>query len=143
MSVSKVILVVDNDADTRYAVGAVLVNEGYQVAEAVSGEEAVEVALRIVPDLIIMDINMPGIGGLVAAGRIRAEERTREVPIVALTGELLGDQARASFAGQVFHSILWKPMTPAKLLLHVHAIIKGNLSALLVHGTSLAFPLWT
>ena len=138
MSSAKVILVADNDADTRYAVGAVLVNEGYDVVEAESGERAVELARRILPDLILMDIKMPGIGGLAAAERIRTDDRTRHIPIVALTGELLGDQARAKQAGEVFHSILWKPMTPAKLMLHVRAIINVHLSALLLDGVSIA-----
>jgi CheY-like chemotaxis protein len=138
MGSAKVILVTDNDPDTRYAVGAVLVNEGYEVVEAESGERAVELARDVRPDLILMDIKMPGIGGLVAAEKIRADERTRGIPIVALTGELLGDQARAKQAGEVFHSILWKPMTPAKLMLHVRAIVNLHLGALLLDGTSLA-----
>jgi CheY-like chemotaxis protein len=123
MDAHRVILVVDNDADLRSAVGAVLGHAGYQVVEAESGERSIELALSVAPDLILMDIYMPGIGGLEAAERIRAHERTHHIPIVALTGELLGDQARARHAGEVFHSILWKPMTPTKLLMHVGAIL--------------------
>jgi len=143
MSSTKIVLVVDNDADTRYAVGAVLTHGGYHVVEAESGEQAVELAPRLLPDLILMDINMPGIGGLAAAEQIRAEERTRHIPIVALTGELLADRASAKYAGEVFHSILWKPTTPAKLLLHVSTITKVNLGLWLLGGTSLALQLWT
>jgi CheY-like chemotaxis protein len=123
MGAPQIILVVDNDADLRLALGTVLGHAGYRVVEAESGERSIEIALDVVPDLILMDIYMPGIGGLEAAGKIRAHERTRQIPIVALTGESLGDQARARYAGEVFHSILWKPATPKKLLMHVGAIL--------------------
>jgi CheY-like chemotaxis protein len=123
MAAPKTILVVDNDPDLRDAVREVITHAGYHFIEAASGEESIELATRVVPDLILMDIYMPGIGGLEAAERIRDHGPTRRVPIVALTGELLGDQARARHAGEVFHSILWKPMTPTKLMLHIRGVI--------------------
>ncbi|MGE0161068.1 MAG: response regulator [Gemmatimonadales bacterium] len=123
MASSKTVLIVENDADARFAVGAVLNHDGYHVEEAPGGERGVALARELLPDLILMDINMPGMDGLEAAERIRADERTRHIPIVALTGERLADRTGARRAGQLFHSILWKPMTPTKLMAHIRGII--------------------
>jgi CheY-like chemotaxis protein len=82
------ILVVDNLADVRGVIGALLERRGYRVAEAEGGEQAVEEARRLVPDLILMDLKMPGgMDGIVAANVIHGDVGLREVPIVAVTGD--------------------------------------------------------
>lgn len=82
------ILVVDNLADVRGVIGALLARRGYRVAEAEGGEQAVEEARRVVPDLILMDLKMPGgMDGIAAAQCIRGDVGLREVPIVAVTGD--------------------------------------------------------
>ena len=82
------ILVVDNLADVRGVIGAVLTRRGYRVTEAEGGEQAVEEARRVVPDLILMDLKMPGgMDGIAAAHAIHGDVGLREVPIVAVTGD--------------------------------------------------------
>lgn len=82
------ILVVDNLEDVRGVIGAWLSRQGYRVAEAGGGVEAVEEARRVVPDLILMDLKMPGgIDGIGAAHVIHGDLALREVPIVAVTAD--------------------------------------------------------
>ena len=80
------VLVVDDSADTRAVLCRTLAGRGYRVVEAADGSQAVEVALRKCPDLILMDLNMPVMDGLAATERIREmKERCGDVAIVAVT----------------------------------------------------------
>jgi two-component system, cell cycle response regulator DivK len=80
------ILVADDSADTRAMLRNTLLSYGYRVIEAGDGREAVEVALRECPDLVLMDLNMPVMDGLAATERIRElRERRGNVPVVAVT----------------------------------------------------------
>ena len=83
------ILVVDDDANNRAVVAAQLKNDGFVVRVAASGEQALEMIDAQLPDLILLDIMMPGISGLDLAEILRAEERTATIPIIMLTA--LGD----------------------------------------------------
>jgi CheY-like chemotaxis protein len=123
MMSSKTILIVDDDRDVRFALGAILNFDGYHVVEAANGVEAVEITRRILPDLVIMDIHMPVMDGLRAAEAIRADERTRAIPVVALTGEHLDEPDRAARAEAAFHSRLWKPFVPQHLKERIREII--------------------
>jgi CheY-like chemotaxis protein len=82
---ARTILVVDDFDDTRLMMRLWLERRGYRVVEASDGVEALEAARRESPDLVIMDIEMPALDGLAATRRIRGEEKTREVPIVAVS----------------------------------------------------------
>lgn len=82
---SQTILVVDDFDDTRLMMRLWLEKRGYRVVEASDGVQAVEVALRESPHLVIMDIEMPQMDGLAATRRIREEEHLRDVPIVAVS----------------------------------------------------------
>ncbi|HEV7889249.1 MAG TPA: response regulator [Pyrinomonadaceae bacterium] len=80
------ILVVDDSEDTRLVLRRALETRYYRVLEAANGEEAVEIARRESPDLILMDLNMPLMDGLEAAKRIReCKELCRSAPILAIT----------------------------------------------------------
>ncbi|HEY0321418.1 MAG TPA: response regulator [Pyrinomonadaceae bacterium] len=79
------ILVADDFDDTRLMMRLWLEKRGYRVVEASNGLEALEVARRESPNLVIMDIEMPGMNGLMATQRIREEEHLRDVPIVAVS----------------------------------------------------------
>lgn len=98
------VLVVDNLADVRGLIGVLLERRGYRVAEAEGGEQAVEEARRVVPDLILMDLKMPGgMDGIAAAHAIHGDLGLRDVPIVAITAdntEFYKNKAReAGFSG--------------------------------------------
>ena len=80
------ILVVDDYDDTRVMLRSALEAKGYRVMEASNGEEAVEAARRVCPDLILMDLNMPQMDGLEAAKAIReCKELCKSAPILAIT----------------------------------------------------------
>ena len=79
------VLVVEDTVDTRHVLGLTLLEQGYRVLTATNGREAVEVALRERPDLILMDLNLPQMDGLMATALIRSHEELRRVPILAIT----------------------------------------------------------
>ncbi len=79
------VMVVEDTIDARLILSMTLQHAGYNVVTAANGEEAVEIATRAVPDLILMDINMPRCDGLAATRRIRTHQALRNVPIVAVT----------------------------------------------------------
>ena len=81
----RTILVADDFEDTRLIMRLWLQKRGYRVLEAADGVQALEVARRESPDLIIMDIEMPGLDGLAATRKIREAEAARHVPIVAVS----------------------------------------------------------
>jgi len=109
------VLVVDNLADVRGLIGVLLTRRGYRVAEADGGEQAVAEARRVVPDLILMDLKMPGgMDGVAAAQAIRGDVGLRAVPIVAVTGDNTEYcRLRAREAG--FSDYLVKPFEAGEL----------------------------
>lgn len=109
----KKILVVEDQADIRMMMKILLEFHGFDVMEAADGYEAVEKALEVTPDLILMDIAMPVMDGLDSSRTIRMHEALRGVPIVAVTafGEFYAD--RAHEAGCT--DILQKPIDFARL----------------------------
>jgi two-component system cell cycle response regulator DivK len=94
------ILVVEDYEDTSLAMRLALERKGYHILEASDGEQAVAVAVRARPDVVLMDLNLPVLDGLAAAGRIRANPDSRDTIIVAVTAHQDQDyRARALAAG--------------------------------------------
>jgi len=107
----KRILVVEDNETNIYLIGFILRKNKYEVIEARSGEKGVELALKERPDLIIMDIQLPGIDGLEATRRIRESEAEEEIPIIALTSyAMTGDREKSLAAGCTGY--LKKPINP-------------------------------
>lgn len=79
------ILVVDDLADNVAFISLDLQQQGYRVVTASNGDDAVTVAIQTMPNLILMDINLPGLDGLGATRRIRENESLRDVPVIAIT----------------------------------------------------------
>lgn len=79
------ILVVDDSADNLAVISLNLQQQGYRVVTASNGEDAISVAAQTLPNLILMDINLPALDGLAATRRIRENEALRDVPVVAIT----------------------------------------------------------
>jgi two-component system cell cycle response regulator DivK len=110
-SVPARILIVEDDADNRRIVVKVLTGEGHRTLEAADGRTAIEVARRERPDLIIMDLAMPGMDGWEASRRLKGNPETADIPIIALTAfAMRGDEERAREAG--CDGYLSKPCRP-------------------------------
>jgi CheY-like chemotaxis protein len=80
------ILIVEDDPETRLFYSAALTRGGFHTEEAHNGHQALEKALRCPPDLILTDIAVPGMDGIELCRRIRADARTRAIPLLAITG---------------------------------------------------------
>jgi len=105
------ILVVEDDSDNRGMVVKVLTVAGYGVLEAADGASAVTVARREHPNLIVMDLAMPGVDGWEASRRLKSDPATADIPIIALTAfAMRGDEERAREAG--CDGYLSKPCRP-------------------------------
>ena len=105
------ILVAEDDVDNRRIVVKVLTVEGHETLEAADGRTTVELARRERPDLILMDLAMPGMDGWEAARRLKADPETADIPIIALTAfAMRGDEERARQAG--CDAYLSKPCRP-------------------------------
>jgi CheY-like chemotaxis protein len=99
MSAKPSVLVVDDSPDGREMLVEYLVFRGFQVAEAGNGAEALEVARRVQPDIILMDLSMPGVDGWEATRRLKADPLTQGAVIVAVTAHAFPpeqDAARAA-----------------------------------------------
>jgi len=116
------ILVVDDYQDAREMYAEYLQFSGFRVAEARNGNAAVEQAFALKPDLILMDLSLPGMDGWEATRRLKADERTSQIPIVALTGHALaGASEGAKKAG--CDSFVTKPCLPDDLVIEVRRML--------------------
>ncbi len=94
------ILIVEDNEANRLLAGAVLEREGYRVEMAGNAEEALQKLVNGSPDLILMDVQMPGMDGLTLTRRLKGDVRTADIPVVALTAlAMMGDRERTLEAG--------------------------------------------
>jgi two-component system cell cycle response regulator DivK len=113
--VSKRILVVEDHEDNRQILRVLLGSAGYQMIEAHDGETALTIAASERPDLILMDIQLPGLDGYEATRRIKADPALSGIPIIAVTSYALsGDEDKAREAG--CSAYVAKPYSPLELL---------------------------
>lgn len=114
MTGAQVLVVEDNEKNMKLF-RDVLLATGHRTLEATTGGQAVELAAEHSPDLVLMDIQLPDIDGVEALDRLRADERTASVPVVALTAQAMeGDRER--FLDTGFDGYLSKPVNIAELL---------------------------
>jgi CheY-like chemotaxis protein len=110
----QILIVEDNERNMRLF-RDVLQAAGHRTLAATTGERAIELAGEQGPDLVLMDIQLPGIDGVEALGRLRSDDRTRDVPVLALTAQAMeGDRERFLAAG--FDGYLSKPVNIADLV---------------------------
>ena len=122
------ILVVDDYADAREMYAEYLQFCGFRVAEARNGNEALEQAFTLMPDLILMDLSLPGMDGWEATRQLKADARTRHIPVVALTGHALaGASEGARKAG--CDSFVTKPCLPDDLVVEVRRMLEHTHNA--------------
>ena len=109
------ILVVEDNEKNMKLFRDVLNATGYRTLEATTGGEAVELATEQAPDLVLMDIQMPDVDGVEALRRLRADERTTAIPVLAVTAQAMqGDRER--FLAEGFDGYLSKPVNVGELL---------------------------
>lgn len=110
----KILLVEDNEMN-RDMLSRRLIRRGYEVVIAIDGQQGVDLAGSVTPDLILMDMSLPVIDGWEATRRIKANEATKNIPVIALTAHAMsGDREQAMAAGCDDYDI--KPIDLARLL---------------------------
>ena len=122
---SPLVLVVEDYQDAREMYAAYLQFSGYRVAEATNGVEAIERAHELLPDIILMDLALPKMDGWEATRRLKVDEKTRHIPIVALTGHALAGHAEgARQAG--CDAFVTKPCLPDALVAEIKRMLASR-----------------
>ncbi len=120
MSVKK-ILVIDDSPTERHFLTEILSKNNYQVITAVNGEEGIEKARKELPDLILMDVVMPGLNGYQATRTLTRDEQTKHIPIIVCTSK--GQETDKIWGlRQGAHDYLTKPISAEKLLATIAAL---------------------
>lgn len=118
----KRVLVVEDTEDNRQIVRDLLTSVGYEIIEAVTGEQGVAMAAEHRPDLILMDMQLPILDGYEATRQIKANPALRDIPIIAVTSYALsGDEAKTRKAG--CDAYVAKPFSPRQLLGKVRELL--------------------
>ena len=119
------VLIVDDFQDNREMYAEFLRFSGFRVEEASNGHEALEKAARLLPDLIVMDLSLPGIDGWEATRRLKRDVETKHIPVLALTGHALaGYSEGARQAG--CDAFVTKPCLPEELLAEIRRMLEGR-----------------
>jgi two-component system cell cycle response regulator DivK len=119
------VLVVEDNEKNMKLFRDVLQAAGYSTFAATTGREAVELAAEHVPDLVLMDVQLPDIDGIEALARLRGDERTASVPVLAVTAQAMqGDRERFTAAG--FDGYISKPVDIIALVAAVRQHCDGR-----------------
>ena len=118
---AKILLVEDNEMN-RDMLSRRLVRNGYEVSIAIDGQQGVDMAMSQLPDLILMDMSLPVIDGWEATRRIKANDATRKIPVIALTAHAMaGDREKAMEVGCDDYDT--KPVEITRLLGKIAALL--------------------
>ena len=117
------VVLAEDDEDTRHVYGLILRHFGYDVADAPTGEEAVSVTRSLRPDLVLMDVGLPGIDGWEASSILKSDPETGTIPVVAFSARISSttDLAEKSSA---FDGFILKPISPMVLVQRVDAYLR-------------------
>jgi two-component system cell cycle response regulator DivK len=121
------VLIVDDFPDNREMYMQFLEFSGLRVAEAQNGLEALERAFALLPDVIVMDLSLPGLDGWEATRRLKADDRTRAIPVIALTGHALAGHSKGAMEAGC-DAFITKPCLPERLLEEIQAMFEGRRS---------------
>ena len=122
---NELILVVEDNDKSRKLVRDLLTVKGYEIIVAETGEEGVRLAQERRPSLVLMDIRLPGIDGIQALGRLRAEVATRGIPVMAMTASVMAsDRQRVLDAG--FDAFQSKPIKVKDFLAVVEQLLERH-----------------
>lgn len=119
----KNILVVDDDFAEVEELKELLEKNGYAVSTATSGEECLEKAAQGLPDLILLDVILSGAGGLSVCNRLKEGDKTRNIPVIMVTG-LFGESIQKEGLRSGAEYIISKPFDPADLLWEIGDVLQ-------------------
>ncbi|HSF80972.1 MAG TPA: response regulator [Anaerolineales bacterium] len=133
---SERILIVDDDSDTLRLVGLMLQRQGYEVLSAGDGPQALDIAKKEIPDLVLLDIMMPVMDGYEVARHLRADPSTENIPIIMFTAKSQVDEKVMGFEVGA-DDYLTKPTQPRELFAHMRAVLSRSRKT----QTALAAPI--
>ena len=117
------ILLIEDNAQNRYLVQFLLEQRGHEVFQAQTGPQGLEMAAQVRPDLILLDIQLPGMDGHAVARALKADAALNAIPIVAVTSyAMLGDREKCLAAGAAGY--LEKPIDPATFVAEVEQFLR-------------------
>ncbi|GJL68947.1 MAG: hypothetical protein NPIRA06_15820 [Nitrospirales bacterium] len=124
-TVSATILLIDDSPDNLMILGDILERFGYQIVRAEDGESGLEQAKRVQPDLIFMDVKMPGLDGFQVCERLRAQKNFKRTPIILMSTQ--SDSTNSDLAFRAGASEFWpKPISPGKILNELPGLLRDG-----------------
>ena len=121
---NELILIIEDNEKNRKLERDVLQFHGYRIAEAETAEEGLRLAMEAPPALVLMDIQLPGMNGIEALGRLRADARTRHIPVIAVTASAM-DQDRQKIMSAGFDGYQSKPINVKEFVAAVRQTLDG------------------
>jgi two-component system cell cycle response regulator DivK len=119
------VLIVDDFPDNRQMYAEFLAFSGLRVAEAADGHEALEQATALMPDLIVMDLSLPGMDGWEATRRLKEDPRTKNILVMALTGHALAGHSKGAIEAGC-DAFVTKPCLPDRLLEEIQRMLGAS-----------------
>jgi two-component system, cell cycle response regulator DivK len=124
----ELILIVEDNERNAKLVRDVLLVTGYRVAHSVTAEEGLEIARRDKPDLVLMDIQLPGMSGTTALTHLKADPSTRDIPVIAVTASVMPMERKEILAAG-FDGYQAKPISVKDLMAEVKALLERKKGA--------------
>jgi PAS domain S-box-containing protein len=121
---ASLILVVDDNAPLRYALGRTLKQNGFEIVEAATGEEAIYLSQSKHPDLVLLDVNLPDIHGFEVARRLKADDTTRHIPILEISASFVQMEHRMEGLAAGADAYLVEPVEPGELVANIRALLR-------------------
>jgi PAS domain S-box-containing protein len=118
------ILVVDDNAPLRYALARTLRQHGFEVLEVATGEETLRLAASELPDLILLDVNLPDISGFDVARALKSSERTKSIPILQISASFVQKEHRMAGLEAGADAYLVEPVEPGELVANIRALLR-------------------
>jgi two-component system, cell cycle response regulator DivK len=116
------ILLVEDNVDNRTIYSTILRHCGHEVVEAGTGEEGIRLAREVLPSVILMDVAMPGIDGWEATRRLKQDELTAKIPVIALTAHAMAEDRRKALEAGC-EGYLAKPIEPRRVVEEVEKML--------------------
>jgi two-component system cell cycle response regulator DivK len=120
----KLILIIEDNERNMKLLRDILQASGYATVEAVNAEDGVRLAVERLPDLVLMDIQLPGMSGIDALAVLRARAETQAIPVIAVTASVM-QQDRKQFTEAGFNGYIGKPINVRGFLASVSAMLNG------------------